>query len=260
MNTNFDLIIVIPCYNEAERLKVAQYKHFLKKHQRVLLCFVNDGSDDDTEIVLQKIKNAYPSQVFLISQAKNTGKAEAVRVGVLKCAKEFYTNKIAYLDADLSTSLKECVKMSKKISSNTYFVFGSRIAKLDSTINRKHYRFFIGRCIATLISRQLKLKIYDTQCGCKIFKQPLAVFLFQEQFISRWLFDVELFHRLIAIYGRTKLKSIAKEIPLQYWSDTDDSKVPFSYFFKLWSDLRNIGKTYTRVNKQPTIQHETILE
>ncbi|WP_299109828.1 glycosyltransferase [uncultured Tenacibaculum sp.] len=260
MNTRFDLAIVIPCYNEAQRLRVAHYKSFLKQHPKAFICFVNDGSTDETLEVLEEIRSAYPSQVFAINQSKNQGKAEAVRTGVLHCGKEFYAEKIAYLDADLSTSLEECLEISEKLSSSTYFAFGSRIAKLDCTIDRKHYRFLIGRCIATLISRQLNLKIYDTQCGCKVFKQSLGMLLFQEKFISRWLFDVELFHRLIAIYGRRQLKDIAKEIPLQSWCDTDDSKVPLSYFFKLWIDLRNIGKAYKNTNKQLSEQNETILE
>lgn len=260
MNTTFNLAIVIPCYNEAQRLRVAQYKSFLKKNSNTVICFVNDGSTDDTYTILESIRTEYPSQVSVLNQPKNLGKAEAVRAGVLHCGKEFCAEKIGYLDADLSTSLEECYHMSTNLSSTTYFVFGSRIAKLGSTINRKQYRFLIGRCIATLISRQLQLKIYDTQCGCKIFKQSLGMFLFQERFISKWLFDVELFHRLITIYGRKNLKTIAKEIPLQSWCDTDDSKVPFSYFFKLWTDLRSIGSAYKRSNSQSTLPHETILE
>ncbi|MHC9087360.1 glycosyltransferase [Tenacibaculum sp. IMCC1] len=260
MNTNFNLVIVIPCYNEAKRLKVNSYTNFLQNHKNVLIYFVNDGSTDTTNQVLEKIKSYTPTQVFLMNQPKNLGKAEAIRTGVLQCVNKFHTEKIAYLDADLSTSLEECVHISKNISETTYFAFGSRIAKLDSTIQRKLYRFLIGRTIATLISKQLQLKVYDTQCGCKVFKQSLSFLLFQDKFISRWLFDVELFHRLITIYERNQLKLLAKEIPLQSWHDTDSSKIPLSYFFKLWIDLRNIGKTYKNNRKQLVIQHETILK
>ncbi len=259
MNTNFELAIVIPCYNEASRLKIKHYKRFLNSYQ-VLLCFVNDGSSDNTMEELTRIKKQCPSQVYLIDQSQNLGKAEAVRIGVLKCAKEYDLEKIAYLDADLSTSLEECVSISEEISVITHFAFGSRIAKLDTTINRKQYRFLIGRTIATLISKQLKLKIYDTQCGCKVFSRSLAEVLFQDEFISRWLFDVELFHRLILLYGKNQLKYVVKEIPIQFWNDTEDSKVPLSYFFKLWIDLRSIGKAYKNPIEILEVKNEAILE
>lgn len=250
MNTDFDLAIVIPCYEEAKRIKLNRFRSFLKRNDKVLLCLVNDGSADNTLEVLGELKEKHPSQIFVIDMPQNQGKAEAVRTGFLKCLKEYTLKRIAYLDADLSTSLEECFSISQKISSSTYFAFGSRIAKIDTNIDRKSHRFFIGRGIATLISRQLNLKVYDTQCGCKVFAASLAKILFKEEFISRWLFDVELFHRLIGLYGKDQIKHIAKEMPLQSWCDTDDSKVPLTYFFKLWIDLRNIGKTY-KISVQP---------
>lgn len=260
MNLNFELVIVLPCYNEAHRLQLKNYSYFLEKNPEILLCFVNDGSYDTTFSLLKQLKNKYPSQIHLMNLKKNRGKAEAVRKGILKCLQKFQFKKIAYLDADLSTTLEECVVISKQIKKPVSFVFGSRIAKLDTTIQRKPYRFYIGRCIATLIAKQLQLEVYDTQCGCKVFERFLAEVLFQKVFISRWLFDVELFHRLIAIYGKNNLKDVVSEIPLKLWSDTEDSTVPISYFFKLWIDLRNIKLAYKTTINYQKVSNETILE
>lgn len=260
MNRSFDLAIIVPCYNEGNRLKVEQYKNFIRKHSNVLLYFVNDGSIDNTINLLNDLHQTHPSQTTVINLSKNVGKAETVRKGFLKCLKTHETEKIAYLDADLSTSLEACYLISKEVSITTHFAFASRIAKIDTTIHRKFYRFFIGRCIATLIANQLSLKIYDTQCGCKVFKSNLAPYLFNEPFISRWLFDVELFHRLIALYGRDQLKYLVKEIPLKSWHDTDDSRVPLTYFFKIWSDLTAIKRAYKKVPKQLTLKNETTLK
>jgi len=244
MNKNFELAIVIPCYNEGSRLPVKRYKRFLNANPKVLLCFVNDGSNDTSLEVLEQLKTVYPSTVNIVSLYENSGKAEAVRSGILECLKNIDFRKIAYLDADLSTSLEECLSISEQVGSSISFAFGSRISKIDTSIDRKRYRFLIGRCIATLISNQLDLKVYDTQCGCKIFNKELAGIVFQDGFNSRWLFDVEIFHRLIALYGKEQMRYIVKEVPLQSWHDIDDSKVPFSYFFKLWYDLYKIGEVY----------------
>ena len=240
----FELCIVIPCYNEEKRLDQDRIFSFLNLEQNVLLCFVNDGSSDNTFEVLNTIKAQYPANVEAISTKKNVGKAEAVRTGILHCNKHFEHKKTAYLDADLATTLEECFEISELVKDETVFAFGSRIKKIDTHIQRKGYRFLIGRIIATFISRQLNLGVYDTQCGCKIFKSELSEKIFNEPFISKWLFDVELFHRIIKIYSVEKMCQISKEIPLKSWIDYDDSKVKMTYFFKLWLDLYKIKKAY----------------
>ncbi|UMB60960.1 glycosyltransferase [Lutibacter sp. A80] len=244
MPKSFQLCIVIPCYNEEKRLNTTRYTSFLNKYNNIIICFVNDGSNDDTLKILTKIKTNFPEKVDLISMDKNSGKAETVRTGILHCNKTFPSEKIAYLDADLATTLEECLEISKLVKDKIVFAFGSRIAKIDTIINRKKIRHIIGRIIAIFISQQLKLTIYDTQCGCKIFNSELSKKLFSEKFISKWLFDVELFNRMILIYNREKMSEICKEVPLKTWIDYDESKVKLSYFFKLWVDLFKIQKTY----------------
>lgn len=240
----FELCIVIPCYNEEKRLDFKRMSDFLKLNNDVLLCFVNDGSHDNTIDVLNSLKSNFPNNSEAVSTPKNVGKAEAVRFGFEHCASNFNYKKIAYLDADLATSLEECLEISKLVKGKTIFAFGSRIMKIDSHIVRKTYRFLIGRVIATFISKQLKLGVYDTQCGCKIFSNELSKKIFTEKFISKWLFDVELFHRIIKLYDHSQMSKICKEVPLKEWLDFDDSKVKMTYFFKLWLDLYQIKKHY----------------
>lgn len=242
---NFDLVIVVPCYNEYNRLNEGEYQSFLNSQASVYLLFSNDGSTDNTIGKLQQIKSGNPDQVGIYNLEKNKGKAEAVREGVNYVLSEgIGTDSIAYLDADGSTSLDECYELSRLISEEKVFVFGSRISKIDNRIDRKLYRHLVGRIIATLISRQLGIAVYDTQCGCKIVKWDVAKKIFLENFISKWLFDVEIFNRLIMIYGRPAMHNRCLEIPLKRWLDTDGSKVAFAYFFKLWADLYRISKAY----------------
>jgi len=101
----------------------------------------------------------------------------------------------------------------------------------------------VGR-LATVISKSLKLSIYDSQCGCKIFNPHLANKIFDHPFLSKWLFDVEIFFRAIKIFGKENIKKHIKEIPLREWVDTPDSKVSPWYFFRLWWDLYKISKNY----------------
>lgn len=242
--TTYKLAIVVPCYNEENRLPIQQFKNFTQENENILICLVNDGSLDKTQNVLTQLERDYANTITQICLPQNSGKAEAVRQGVLYCLENYHFDKIAYLDADLATSLEECIRVSNFVNDTTMFAFGSRISKPDNDIKRKFHRFCIGRCVATLIAAQLRLKVYDTQCGCKVFDQKIVATIFKTGFISKWLFDVEIFHRIIALYGRKKTRTITKEIPLKAWIDTCDSRVEFNYFFKIWFDLLAIGKQY----------------
>ncbi len=244
MITTLKLCIVIPCYNETNRLKMIEYRRFLRNNEEVLICFVDDGSTDQTAIMLQQLQQLFINKVVVKILKKNQGKAAAVREGMQFCYQNYEYDNIAFLDADLSTSLSECLLLHRRINASVRFVFGSRIAKIDTRIDRKTYRFIIGRVIATLISKQLGLSVYDTQCGCKVMDKKLASYIFRERFISKWLFDVEIFHRLLLKYGKNKVCKFSKEVPLKSWIDTDGSKVELWYVFKLWIDLINIKKRY----------------
>ncbi len=240
-----NVAIVVPCYNEFKRLPKEDFIRFLNETSQCKIIFSDDGSTDQTVQLLNEIKSVAPERVFIHSLKQNSGKAMAVRSGVLFCYEnniEF--DKVAFLDSDLATSLQECIKISRRIKKNVVFAFGSRIQKIDNRIDRKLYRHLIGRIIATVISIILDMQVYDTQCGCKIFKRELALEIFKESFISKWLFDVELFFRIKHIFNGNEIKELAREIPLKSWIDKDESKVKFSYSLKLWIDLYRINKKY----------------
>ena len=238
------LAIVIPCYNEANRLPIKSYKSFLNKAPNVSIFFINDGSSDETGDLIQEMGREFNEQVHLISLKKNKGKGNAVFEGFNFVLKNHDFKKIAFLDADLATSLEECYRLTNFVEGKIHFAFGSRILKLDNNIKRKWYRFFFGRIVATAISKSLELSLYDSQCGCKVFDPSLGDKIFVEPFLSKWLFDVEIFFRAINIYGRENIKEHIKEVPLKEWVDTPDSRVSPWYFFRLWLDLYRISKKY----------------
>lgn len=246
MSAKIITCIVIPCYNEQTGISIGEYSQFLTFNPEVLICFVNDGSSDDTQKVLESLKEKYNSQIHIISYPKNLGKAEAVRTGVNYCNKNYDHFYIGYLDADLSASPTEFIELQSHLKENIIFCFGSRIMIIGSTIVRDNKRFIIGRIIATFISKLLRLKVYDTQCGCKIFTKDISILLFEKKFISKWLFDVELFYRMIALFSIEKAVGKMLEIPLKQWIEKGDSKVKISYFFMLWLDLYKINQRYKK--------------
>ena len=244
MTNSYQLCIVIPCYNESDNFLLDKYYDFLNNNKNVMICLVNDGSTDSSLEILKKLQKTYPKNIDVISDIINIGKAEAVRKGVNYCNKKYTYKYIAYLDADLAVSLEECQSFVNYFKDDIEFCFGSRILRIGSEIERSKSRQFIGRIVATIISNLLSLKVYDTQCGCKLFTRDLANQLFGVSFISRWLFDVEIFFRILQIYGKEISLTKMLEVPLLKWIDRGDSKVKFTYFFKLWIDLFKIRKAF----------------
>jgi hypothetical protein len=106
----------------------------------------------------------------------------------------------------------------------------------------------LGRVAATLISVWLRLPVYDTQCGAKIFELAMAKSIFAKPFVSRWLFDVELFQRGVEYAGRANAAAVIIELPLSFWEERAGSKVSLATyvtatldFFRIaWAKVRAI--------------------
>lgn len=222
-------VIVVPCYNEAERLDRACYEAFLKSDPARYLLFVDDGSKDATLEVVAAIRDAFPEQVRVLCMERNQGKGEAVRSGVLQAAALAPTF-IGYWDADLSTSLDEVAGFEQHLAehSGLLFVMGARVKLLGHNINRKPHRHLLGRVFATLASAALELPVYDTQCGAKLFRAtPECLGFFSRAFSSPWVFDVELLARVrehARSLGVTP-GSLVAELPVVAWRDVGGSKL-----------------------------------
>ena len=250
-----ELCIVIPCYNQETGFPLTQYIYFISRHPEVLLCFVDDGSKDSTPVILERLEKDFEDRIDIITLHSNMGKAEAVRRGVVHCYTNYSYKYIAFLDADLSTSLEECASLKEFLKGPVEFAFGSRIMKIGSTITRSPYRFLFGRIIASIVSNVLELKVYDTQCGCKVFTRECSKLVFDKSFLSRWLFDVEIFQRLLLHYGKKDALEKMIEVPLRQWIDGKNSKVRLAYFFRLWYDLILIYRQGRQTKTPSVLKH-----
>lgn len=227
--------LVIPCFNEAKRLRFPEFTKLLETPS-IQLVFVNDGSTDDTELQLRRFSALHDQRVFVLSLPTNSGKGEAVRRGLLQ-AITHRPDVVGYADADLSTPVEELTRLSEILQTapaSTVAVIGSRVKLLGTVIERSPSRHYFGRLASTCISLTLKFPIYDSQCGAKFFRNTEAFRrLLEKPFRSRWLFDVELLRRLVASdpNGWDSGLNSLREIPLQQWKNVEDSKVtPLSYF------------------------------
>ena len=237
--------IVIPCYNEEERLLGEEFKSFTRKNLGYHLCFVNDGSKDRTLEVLHELSKGREDYISVYDCEKNGGKAEAVRLGMLHLAKQSQFDYIGFLDADLSTNFDDFVDLANTISNSQYkLVFGSRMARMGADITKQSARAIISKTINFIIRKILGMDINDTQCGAKIMTKDVIEKTFQEKFITQWIFDVEIFMRMKKIYGTKQTQELILEKPLNRWIHADGSKLSMKNSIKIVGQLGQIAVHY----------------
>ncbi|MFL5743551.1 MAG: glycosyltransferase [Niastella sp.] len=235
--------IIIPCFNEERRLKKEPFLQFLHSGADVVLLFVNDGSTDNTLLLLEEIKKISPANTVILSYAENKGKAHAVFKGMEHALYHNDSAYIGYLDADLSTSLDDFLQLAVIAEQKQAdYVFGSRIKMLNHIITRSGLRHFCGRVLTTIIDTRYQLAIYDTQCGAKLFTPAIIKIITPTPFKTRWLFDVEIFLRIRET--RKPLKGL--EIPLPQWTDPGNSKISLLSIPSVCGELLQLIKHYKR--------------
>ena len=218
--------IVIPCYNEARRLDHAAFDEFLSETDTPGLLFVDDGSTDNTSTILRELMRSHPERTRILTLSENRGKAEAVRAG-LRSALSEEAEYAGYWDADLATPLALARDFMAVLRARAEIdvVMGARVRMLGRRIRRSAVRHYLGRVYATLASIVLRLPVYDTQCGAKVFRCTSAFGgALVDPFRSGWSFDVELLLRLQDGWGNTGINRIV-EFPLEEWTDVGGSKV-----------------------------------
>ena len=253
--------VVIPCYNEEERLLSKEFTSFIKKNSGYHLCFVNDGSKDNTLKVLNELKKGREDFITVYDCEQNGGKAEAVRLGMLHMAKKQDLDYIGFLDADLSTDLTDFDDLVSTIESTDYkIVSGSRISRMGANITKESARKIISMSVNYIIRKILAMDFKDTQCGAKIFHKDVIETAFKDKFVTQWIFDVEIFKRITLKYGLENAKNMLCEQPLKRWIHADGSKLSMKDSFKIIFQLGQIAMHYrtkkNRINLKGFNQNE----
>jgi CheY-like chemotaxis protein len=237
--------VVIPCYNEEDRLSGEDFKRFAHENLGYHLCFVNDGSTDKTLEVLEELRKGNPDNISVYDCEKNGGKAEAVRQGMLHLVKDEQLDYIGFLDADLSTDFRDFDDLVKTIETSDFkIVSGSRIARMGANITKESARKIISLTINKIIQTILGMPFKDTQCGAKIMDREIATLMFKDKFITKWLFDVEVFMRMRNHYGKAEAKRLICEQPLKRWIHADGSKLSMKDSVKIVGQLAQIAYSY----------------
>jgi dolichyl-phosphate beta-glucosyltransferase len=257
-------VLVIPCFNEEHRLP-RELVLSLAEVQRVSVLLVNDGSSDGTGALISKLVKEGNGYVHQHDMPQNSGKAEAVRAGMVWAVKNG-ARRVGFTDADFATPPPEVLRLLDALESQGLgAVLGCRVARLGAHIERRPTRHLVSRVFALLASECLRITVYDTQCGAKWFRVNSAFEkAISSPFMAKWAFDVELLGRLLGRWGHGPRldDDDVLEVPIRAWRDVGGSKVSLRGMISALRDMvtmawwsRKLGTAHTAQLPKVPIEH-----
>jgi dolichyl-phosphate beta-glucosyltransferase len=214
-----ELSIVVPAYNEAERILpfLQQITDYCERQGRTYeVLVVDDGSTDATSRIVERHAQV-DKAVRLMRSSTCQGKGAAVRHGMQSatgCLQLF-------ADADGATPIQELARLEKALMEGADMAIGSRAlaARLpEFAVHARLYRSVLGTLFNAAVRRSGIRGIADTQCGFKLFRRAVAQELFSYASINGFGFDLEL------LYLAQRRGYRIAEVPVN-WSDQPGSKV-----------------------------------
>jgi dolichyl-phosphate beta-glucosyltransferase len=187
------LSIVIPCYNEEQRLPqtIEQIERYLEGKDDYELILVDDGSSDGTRMVMDTAaeRNRF---VRVETLPHNRGKGRALAEGVAAAK----GSEILVTDADLSTPIEELPKLQGELERGAGVAIASRALKGSRVeVAQPFYRVLMGKAFNLLVQAVLLPGIWDTQCGFKLFRADVAHEVFAELTTDGFGYDPEVLYR-----------------------------------------------------------------
>lgn len=228
---------VVPCYNESTRLPHDYWTDLLAL-EGFRWVFVNDGSTDSTLDVLNALVQPY-AHAHVVDVNPNGGKAEAVRAGMRFAFTLPESAAIGFVDCDGSFPTSEITRFAElfRVETSSFdAVWASRNgASTENTQQPPLVRRLASIVVSWIIHYGNPTMPSDTQCGFKLFlpttklRAALAI-----PFQTRWLFDIELFHRIPGLRIR--------EEALISWTDVPNSRISTSQSIEILKQLLTVLK------------------
>lgn len=216
-----DISIVIPAYNEANRIEssLLVLLDFLEKSSiSAEIVIVDDGSLDDTFQLCFSIASIYMAKVIrsktsfiLASYHRNAGKGKAVAVGMLLCSGP----KILIMDADGATNFKEILRFDKLIQDHEMLCGTRKLSRDRHTVLRHLFSKLFRHFKYAILGMR---SIDDTQCGFKMLSRNVLNTILPQVKIEGWTFDIELILQCLA--KGFSVRSLAVD-----WHDKSGSKL-----------------------------------
>ncbi|HEV3012479.1 MAG TPA: dolichyl-phosphate beta-glucosyltransferase [Actinomycetota bacterium] len=178
------LSLVLPAYDEADRLPraLAAYLGWLPADAELVI--VDDGSTDGTREITDGAA-ARDTRVRVLRSDHNHGKGYAVRVGILAAAGEL----IVFTDADGSYGPEQLERVVAALD-RAPVAIGARLGSQAGT-GSPLLRRLASPAFNRVMRLLLGLPFHDTQCGLKGFRRDAAEAVFGRARVDGFAFDAE---------------------------------------------------------------------
>jgi len=222
MNNKISFSIIIPVYNEEQRLSRCLEWDFE-------IIVAEDGSTDNSVKIVKDFKSR-DDRVKLLSFQNRLGKGGAIKNGILNANKEY----VGFMDADLAADPSEFQRLLAFIKDYDV-VIGSRSLRGNlPPIKRPLYRSFFSHFYSKFFRTLFRSPIYDPQCGFKVFKRDATVILFPEIHTIGFAFDSEVIVKAFSLGLKVK------EVPIIWNHDTASKISVFHQMKAMGEDLLSI--------------------
>ncbi|HEY2934373.1 MAG TPA: dolichyl-phosphate beta-glucosyltransferase [Acidobacteriota bacterium] len=213
---NPDLSVVIPAYNEAERLPASLSRirsYFDSQSLEYEIVIVDDGSVDGTLKAAEEFRNRF-ARLKVLANDSNRGKGFSARRGFLEAGGDL----VLLTDADLSSPIEEFEKLRAGLEGHQGAIGSRALADSDVYLHQSFFRELSGKFFNLLMRLITGLKFRDTQCGFKLFRREPFLPVFHDLRIAGFAFDVEV------LFLAKKRGLRVAEIPVR-WGDVEGTRV-----------------------------------
>jgi glycosyltransferase involved in cell wall biosynthesis len=163
------LSVFFPAYNDAPSLPALLTKTFAVLEAHVAdyeVIVVNDGSFDDTAVVLEQLRARYGPRLRVVTHPENRGYGGALRSGLEAATKEF----VFYTDGDGQYDVGELPDLLKLVGPHTGLVNGYKLERHDPA-----HRIWIGKTYNFCARLLFRIRIRDIDCDYRLIRRGLLV-------------------------------------------------------------------------------------
>ena len=163
------LSVFFPTYNDAPSLPALLAKTFAVLEAHVAdyeVIVVNDGSYDDTAVVLEQLRGKYGARLRVVAHEQNRGYGGALRSGLEASTKEF----VFYTDGDGQYDVSELPGLLELVGPHTGLVNGYKLERHDPA-----HRIWIGKAYNFCARLLFRIRIRDIDCDYRLIRRAVLM-------------------------------------------------------------------------------------
>jgi glycosyltransferase involved in cell wall biosynthesis len=161
------LTIFYPCYNDGGTIatmiiRAMQVAPTITDDFEVLV--INDGSEDDSALVLKEMQRMYPGQLRVEHETRPSGYGGVLRKGFALSAKDW----VFYTDGDAQYDPRQLTLLAEAAGEDVDIINGYKIKRRDPL-----HRVWIGLAYQYFVKLVFGLKIRDVDCDFRLMRRSI---------------------------------------------------------------------------------------